>query len=109
MGLGEGQGGQKVLHEAKKMPPTFNFLAGNQEAEENKALRIIGQSSEGCSVFGHTYRADGPRNSQVLQRRPKLERLDRHVNKQTRSAEVHVGLPKRSSKQRSRSKGESSI
>jgi len=34
------------------MPPTFNFLAGNQEAEENKALgRIIDQSPEGCPRF----------------------------------------------------------
>ena len=38
MGLRGGYGGQKVLHEAKNMPPTFNFLPGNQEAEENKAL-----------------------------------------------------------------------
>jgi hypothetical protein len=40
MGLGEGYGlgGQKVLHEAESMRPTFDFLACNQEAEENKAL-----------------------------------------------------------------------
>lgn len=30
--------GQKVRHEAEDTPLTFNFLAGNQEAEENKAL-----------------------------------------------------------------------
>jgi hypothetical protein len=36
----------------RKMPPTFNFLAGNQEAEENKALkRIIDQSPEGHPHF----------------------------------------------------------
>jgi hypothetical protein len=34
------------------MSPTFNFLAGNQEAEENKALiRVIDQSPEGCPRF----------------------------------------------------------
>lgn len=38
MGLGGGMRGQKVLHEAEDTPLTFNFLAGNQEAEENKAL-----------------------------------------------------------------------
>jgi hypothetical protein len=44
-------GGQKVLHEAEKMSPTFNFLAGNQEAKENKALkRMLDQSLEGCPV-----------------------------------------------------------
>lgn len=33
------------------MPPTFNFLAGNQEAEENKALKgVIDQSPE-CPRF----------------------------------------------------------
>jgi len=82
------------------MQPTFNFLAGNQEAEENKALKsIIMISRQWVAPFrGRTYRTDGPRNSQVLQRRPKLERLDTHINKQTRSAEVHVGLLKRSSR-----------
>jgi len=30
--------GQKVSHEAESASLTFNFLAGNQEAEENKAL-----------------------------------------------------------------------
>jgi hypothetical protein len=39
MGLGGGYESQEVLHEAEFMPPTFNFLAGNQEAEENKALK----------------------------------------------------------------------
>jgi hypothetical protein len=35
------------------MPPTFNFLAGNQEAEENKALKwIIDQSPEGLIFEG---------------------------------------------------------
>jgi hypothetical protein len=89
------------------MPPTFNFLAGNQEAEENKALKgSLVSRQRGAPFLGRTYRANGPRNSQVLQRWPKLERLGRNVNKQTRSAEVHVRLPKRSSKQRSRPKGE---
>ena len=93
------------------MPPTFNFLAGNQEAEENKALiRVVDQSPEWCPLFqGRTYRTDGPRNSQKLQRRPKLERLGTHINKQTKSAEVHVGLPKRSNIQRSQPKDELNI
>jgi hypothetical protein len=92
------------------MPPTFNFLAGNQEAEENKALKwIINQSPEGPPFRGCTYRSDGPRNSQVPQRVPKLERLGTHINKQTRSTEVHVGLPKRSNKQGSQSKDEPNI
>lgn len=37
------------------MPPTFNFLASNQEAEENKALiRVIDQSPEGYPRFEGT-------------------------------------------------------
>jgi hypothetical protein len=92
------------------MPPTFNFLAGNQEAEENKALKkIIDQSPRAAPFRGRTYRADGTRDSQVLQRRPKLEGLGTHINKQTRSAEVHVDLPKRSSKQLSQPKDEPNI
>jgi hypothetical protein len=45
MGLGGGMRGQMVLHEAEDTPLTFNFLAGNQEAEEKKALisRISGE------------------------------------------------------------------
>jgi hypothetical protein len=38
MGLDGRYRGQKVLHEAENMPPTFNFLTGHQEAEEYKAL-----------------------------------------------------------------------
>jgi len=66
----------------KKMPPTFNFLAGNQEAEENKALkRTIYQSREGALSFeGRTYRNDGPRNSQIFQRRQELERLGTRIS-----------------------------
>ena len=59
------------------MLPTFNFLAGNQEAEENEALKgVIDQSPKECPPFrGRTYRTDGPGNSEELQRIPKLERL----------------------------------
>ncbi len=110
MGLGGGYGGQKVLHEAENMPPPFNCLTGNQEAEENKALkRIINQSPKATPFQGRTYRTDGARDSQILQRWPKLERLGRHISKQTRSAHLHVDLPKRSNKQRLRSKDESNI
>jgi len=42
----------------------FNFLAGNQEAEEKKA------------------RNDGPGNSHIPERWPKLEGLVAHVNRQ---------------------------
>jgi hypothetical protein len=92
------------------MPPTFNFLAGNQEAEENKALIwVINQSPEGPPFRGRTYRTDGPGNSQKFQRRPKLERLGMHINKPTRTAEVHVGLPKTRCKEWSQSKDEPNI
>lgn len=41
-----GLGGEcrvRRYHEANLMPLTLNFLAGNQEAEENEALRKISQ------------------------------------------------------------------
>jgi hypothetical protein len=60
--------GQKVLHEADSTPLTFNFLAGNQEAEENKALNGISVASGAPSFAGRTYRNDGPRDGQILER-----------------------------------------
>jgi hypothetical protein len=63
MGLGGGHRGQKVLHEAEDMPPTFNFLAGNQEAEENKALNHRSVARRALPFKVRTHRHDGPRNS----------------------------------------------
>ena len=42
--------GQEVLHEAEHTPLTFNFLAGNQEAEENKALKSAISGKRGAFV-----------------------------------------------------------
>src|SRR5258708_38909564 len=42
---------QKIRQGAILVPLTFNFLAGNQEAEKNKTLMKISQN---WSVFAHT-------------------------------------------------------
>jgi len=49
-GSRRGMRGQKVLHEAEHTPLTFNFLAGNQEAEENKALKSAISGKRGAFV-----------------------------------------------------------
>lgn len=63
MGLDGGYRGQKVLHEAESMPPTFNFFAGHQEAEKYKALNQR-SVARGVLLFeGRTYRNGGPGDS----------------------------------------------
>jgi hypothetical protein len=64
---------------------TFNFLAGNQEAEESKALIQNYQSrTERLRHTGRTYRNDGSGDSDIPKRWPNLERLRMHVSEQTR-------------------------
>jgi hypothetical protein len=84
MGLGGGCRGQEVVHEAKDTPLTFNFLAGNQEAEENKALKAPSVESGAPPFEGRTHRNDGPGDSDIFQRWPKLEGLVADVSEQTR-------------------------
>ena len=94
MGLGGGYGGQKVLHEAENMPPTFNFLAGKHEAEENIALkRIINPSPKATPFQERTYRTNGARNSQIPSADQSWKGWVRiSVNKP--GWHFHVGLPK---------------
>ena len=78
--------GQKVLHEAEHTPLTFNFLAGNQEAEENEALNVPSVASGALLFQGRTYHNCGPGNSQILEGLQKLEGLYAYVSKHPRSA-----------------------
>jgi hypothetical protein len=78
--------GQKVLHEAEHTPLTFNFLAGNQEAEENKALKRAISGKRGALFQGRTYHNGGPGNSQILEGLQKLEGLYAYVSKHPRTA-----------------------
>jgi hypothetical protein len=81
MGL-DGKWGSEGTTRGRGTLLTFNFLAGNQEAEEKKALKTAISGERGAVIRGRTYRNDGPGNSHIPERWPKLEGLVAHVSRQ---------------------------